>query len=150
MDPLRFFRLVTLSGALLISASLYLFCQNQGVKPLALIASTTYMGPKHPLPNDAERIRIEITIRDSAKNGGPQIEEVFFNQQQIPLKPRDVYGSRGNASFFLPPGKYKLEWTVNRDNFAWPRSTTHKEEVLVSPRDLWIQVSIEGDSASIH
>jgi hypothetical protein len=141
MDAVRFLRVLALTGALLSGTTLGLF---------GLVASNTYMGPTHPIPGNPQRIRVEIEIRDSSTASGPQIQKVIFNQEQIPLKPRDVNGSRGNASFLLAPGKYKLKWTVNRDNFIWPRSVDHEEEVLLSPRDLWIQISIEGNTASIH
>jgi hypothetical protein len=95
-------------------------------------------------------IRLEILIRDSAEANGLQIVSVEFDNTDIPLKPRDIYGNRGNASFQVKPGVYKLEWVVNRDKFAWPRSVTHEEVVTVDPRDLWLQISIEGDTATIR
>jgi hypothetical protein len=117
---------------------------------VGLTASNTYFGPVKQTPGNEQLIRVEILVRDSAEANGLQIVNVEFNNTTIPLKPRDVYGNRGNASFQMRPGTYQLTWAVNRDKFAWPRTVTHEETVTVDPRDLWLQISIEGDKASIR
>jgi hypothetical protein len=114
-----------------------------------LFGQNTYLGPIHPIPGDPHLVRIQINVRDSPDSGGVQIQNVEFNGQGIPLKPRDVYGNRGGASFQLPPGKQKLRWTVQRSKTVWPRTVTHEEEVTIDPRDYWIQISIVGETASI-
>jgi hypothetical protein len=113
-------------------------------------ASYTYFGPDKPVPGNPQLVRLEVLIRDSPDADGLQIVSAEFNHTNIPLKPRDIYGNRGNASFQVKPGTYKLQWVVNRDKFAWPRTITHEEVVTVSPRDLWLQISIEGETASIR
>lgn len=114
------------------------------------IAQYTYKGPINPVPGDPKLVRIEVLVRDSPEAGGVQIQSADFNGEEIPLKPRDIYGNRGMASFQFPPGKYKLNWVTQRDQFTWPRTLTHQEIVTISSRDLWLQVSIEGDEASIR
>jgi len=113
------------------------------------IVQNTYMGPTSPIPGDPYLVRVELLIKDSPDAGGPQIRNVTFDERAIPLKPRDIFGKRGAASFQLPPGKYTLRWTVNRDNIVWPRVLSFEEEVTLSPRDLWVQILIEGERASI-
>jgi hypothetical protein len=49
----------------------------------------------------------------------------------------------------MKAGKYKLKWKVKRDQHAWPRTISHEEEVTIDPRDLWIQITITGENASI-
>ncbi|HSX14066.1 MAG TPA: hypothetical protein VLE96_06590 [Chlamydiales bacterium] len=110
----------------------------------------TYLGPKKFGLESADLIRVEILVKDSPLLSGLQIQNVVFNGQIVPLKPRDVFGKRGDASFQLPPGKYILKWTANRDSLIWPRVLKFEEEVILDPRDLWIQVQIEGDQASIR
>jgi hypothetical protein len=53
------------------------------------------------------------------------------------------------ASFQVPPGKYKLRWKVNRNKIVWPRTIDREEEVTISPRDQWLQISIVGEDVSI-
>ncbi len=115
-----------------------------------LFGQYSYQGPNRPVPGNPQLVRVEVLVRDSPKAGGVQIQSVAFNGQGIPLKPRDIYGNRGSASFQLPPGKYKLAWVVQRDNFLWPRQVPHEELVTIDPRDLWLQISIEGEEASIR
>ncbi len=117
---------------------------------LGLTASNTYFGPVKRTPGNEQLIRLEILVRDSPEANGLQVVSVEFDNTDIPLKPRDIYGNRGNASFQMRPGTYKLVWVVNRDRFAWPRTTTHEEVVTVDSRDLWLQISIEGETASIR
>lgn len=114
------------------------------------IAQNTYFGPTHPTPNQELLVKVQVLVKDSPNSSGPQIEKVIFNGQEIPLKSRDIFGKRGEASFQLMPGKYRFSWTTNQNKYVWPRNKTHQEEVLISPRDLWIQILIEGDSASIR
>ena len=122
---------------------LLLFCST-------LLGQSTYLGPIQPIPGDPHLVRIEIIVRDSPESGGVQIQNVQLNGQNIPLKPRDIYGYRGGASFQLPPGKQELEWTVQRSKTIWPRTITRKEEVTIDPRDYWVQISITGETVSIN
>lgn len=119
-------------------------------EPNQFLTQYTYEAPKQTATGRQKLVRIEILIRDSPEAAGVQIHSVEFNQKNIPLKPRDIYGNRGSASFQLLPGTYKLRWVVQRDRFAWPRLLTHDQEVTIDPRDLWIQIYIEGDEASIR
>jgi hypothetical protein len=114
-----------------------------------LIASYSYQGPTHSTAKTS-LVRIEILVRDSPQAGGLQIQNVEFDGQKVPLQPRDIYGNRGSASFQVSPGKYKLRWVVQRDKLYWPRKLTQEEEVNVDPKDLWLQIEIVGDSASIR
>lgn len=125
---------------------LLLFCSAF----LTLLAQNTYLGPIQPIPGDPHLVRVQIIVRDSPESGGVQIQNVEFDGQGIPLKPRDIYGNRGGASFQLPPGKRKLRWVVQRDKTIWPRTITREEEVNIDSRDYWIQISIVGDTASIN
>lgn len=116
---------------------------------LGPIAQNTYMGPTSPVPGDPYLVKVELLIKDSPDAGGAQIQSVTFDGRDIPLKPRDIFGKRGAASFQLAPGTYSLRWTVNRDKIVWPRFMSFEEEVNLSPRDLWVQILIEGEHASI-
>jgi hypothetical protein len=108
-----------------------------------------YLGPNKKVPGNPQLIRVQVLVSDDPNPQGVQILEVKFNQQSVPLKPRDIYGFRGQASFQLPPGKYKLKWKVKRDQIDWPRTLPHEEEVTLDPKDLWIQITISGETASI-
>jgi hypothetical protein len=110
----------------------------------------TYKGPTSPVPNENKLVRIEVVLRDSPDLAGVQIQKAELNGEEIPLQPRDLFGNRGSAGFQLLPGKYRLKWTVQRDKRVWPRVINHEEEVTVSPRDLWIQILIVGEDASIR
>jgi len=108
-----------------------------------------YLGPSQKIPGNPQLIRIQVLVSDDPSPQGVQIVKAEFNQKNIPLKPRDIYGFRGQASFQTPPGKYKLKWTVRRDRFIWPRTLSHEEEVTLDPRDFWLQITITGEKASI-
>jgi hypothetical protein len=117
---------------------------------MVLFAQSTYLGPTAPIPGDPRLVRVEILVKDGPDLGGVQMETVTFNGISIPLKPRDIFGKRGGASFQVAPGKYTLRWTVNRSKTQWPRTISHEEIVTIDPRDLWVQILIEGDEASIR
>ena len=110
-------------------------------------AGNTYFPPRST--NSTQLVRIEVLMKDSADSSGPQLTRVEFDGRQVPLKPRDIQGNRGSGSFQVPPGKYKLRWTISRDRFAWPRNVDHEEEVTVSERDLWLQLQVEGEQVTI-
>lgn len=156
MTPQRFFHLLLVVGTALSVMGILLFFQ-QGSLPLmdstyGLIAQSNtnnYLGPHAPIPGNPQMIRIQILVNDDPNPKGVQIESVNFNRVNIPLKPRDIYGYRGQGSFQLPPGKYKLRWTVSQDRIIWPRTLSHEEEVDLDPRDLWIQINIIGENAAI-
>ncbi len=152
-------RLIAVSGAVLalISSVLYFVKKDVVTRTAAnqaecLVASAgnTYFGPKTKVPGNPQLVRIEIVLKDSQDDSGPQLVSAEFYNRNIPLKPRDIYGNRGSASFQVPPGKYKLTWTTNRDKYVWPRQENHEEEVTVSPRDLWLQIEIKGAEAQIN
>ena len=111
--------------------------------------TNTYLGPTEPVPGNPHLVRIQVIVHDNPDPGGVQIKEVRLNATAVPLKPRDIYGFRGEASFQLPPGTYTLKWIVQRDRFIWPRTVTHEEKVKIDPKDLWIQIAITGESAAI-
>ena len=138
--------LLLVAGALL---AFTLFKQRPPSAP-ELLASNTYLGPTTPIPGKPQLVRIEVLVRDAQDPAGPQVVSVNFNQMNVPLKPRDIYGNRGSGSFQLSPGQYKLRWVTNQNKIIWPRNATHEELVTVSPRDLWVQVQIDGDQATIH
>jgi len=159
MSDIRFWQLIVVTGFFFGLGSLALHFKESrnpfSVKNFpgtTLIASTSnsYLGPKKPQVGNPQLIQIQVTLQDSADAKGPQIVSAEFNGTSIPLQPRDIYGNRGAASFQVPPGKYKLRWKINLDKQAWPRTVSHEEIVNVSPRDSWLQILIQGDSASIH
>lgn len=115
-----------------------------------LLTQNTYMGPTTPIPGNPSLVRVEVLVRDSPELAGVQIQSVIFDEKEIPLKPRDILGKRASASFQLPPGSYLLRWTVEKDKIVWPRTISHEEMVTIDPRDLWIQILIEGEHVSIN
>ncbi|HLB53413.1 MAG TPA: hypothetical protein VJK48_06885 [Chlamydiales bacterium] len=115
-----------------------------------LFAQYTYEGPTQPVPSNIKLIKVELLIKDSPELGGVRIQSVVFDGKSIPLKPPDIFGNRGSAGFQLSPGKYRLRWIVQKDKESWPRTVTHEEEVTIDSRDLWVQILIEGDEASIR
>jgi hypothetical protein len=140
---------LAVSAALCIAAVYFGLIQaEKHLLKNSLLASYSYQGPTHPATQ--KLVRIEVLVRDSPEPGGVQIQSVTFNGRSIPLQPRDIYGNRGTGSFQLSPGKYKLHWVVQRDKLLWPRTLTHEEEVTIDPRDLWIQIEIVGEEASIR
>lgn len=151
----RFFHLLLMAGTALFMMGTLLFFK-QGAYPLSshhsgLLAQNVneYLGPSQRSPGNAKLIRVQVLVNDDPNPEGVQIVNAELDQKSITLKPRDIYGFRGQASFQLKPGKYKLRWTVRRDKFAWPRTVEHEEEVTLDPRDLWIQITINGENASI-
>ena len=156
MNSQRFFQFLLILGTTLSMLATLLFFK-QGTFPLmsmshhGLVAQNVndYLGPSKKVPGNPQLIRVQILVSDSPNPQGVQIVDAEFNQKSIPLKPRDIYGFRGQASFQTPPGKYTLKWTVRRDRVVWPRTISHEEEVTLDPRDLWIQITITGETATI-
>jgi hypothetical protein len=158
MNSERFFQVLLIFGTTLFMVGTLLFF-NQGAFPLmssnhhssSLVAQSVneYLGPSKKVTGNPQLVRVQVLINDDPNPQGVQIVDAQLDQQFISLKPRDIYGFRGQSSFQMPPGKYKLRWTVHRDKFAWPRTIKREEEVTISPRDLWIQITITGEKASI-
>lgn len=154
MQRQRFLQFLLIFGTILCMAVPFFYqktmpTEGKDLYPSELLTQNNYMGPIKKIPGNPQLVRIEVLIQDSPALGGVQIESVSFDQQNIPLKPRDIYGNRGGASFQKMPGKYTLTWTVLRDKTVWPREITHEEIVTVDPRDLWIQISVVGEEVSI-
>ena len=156
MKRVKMISLFSLLGiAVLLAGAIFLFRLSGGFKKLSIfdsacLAQNTYLGPISPIPGNPQLIRVEVAVNDDLKLGGFQITEVQFNGVNIPLKPRDINGFRGQGSFQLPPGKYKLAWVLNRDKFVWPRTVSHEQIVTLDQRDLWVQITIQGEDASIR
>ncbi len=155
MKTQRFFHILLVTGTILTMLGAIL-CFKQGFYPLGssnhyLISqnTNTYLGPKQKVKGSPQIVRVQILVNDDPSPQGLQIVDAEFDGTDIPLKPRDIYGFRGQASFQSRPGKYKLRWRVNRDKVIWPRTVTHEEEVTINPRDMWIQITIIGEKASI-
>lgn len=126
------------------------FHQKPGKEQDFLAQNTnTYLGPTGKIPGNPKLIMMQIIVNDSPDPTGVQISSVEFNRQNIPLQPRDIHGFRGQASFQIPPGKYKLKWVVQQNEIAWPRTVPHEADVIVNPKDLWLQITITGDEANI-
>lgn len=156
MREYKFFQLLLLLGTSLSLLGTFLFVREKAQTdstPLhqsqGLLTSNTYFGPTAPVPGNPLLIKVEILIRDSPELGGLTIQSAEFNGQSIPLKPRDIFGKRGTGSFQVAPGTYTLRWVVQRDKIAWPRTIAHEEQVTIDPKDQWVQVSIEGETATI-
>jgi hypothetical protein len=156
MDAKKSISALVLLGATFSFLSIGLFFKK-GTYPLlgtksieGLLVQNTYFGPNHPLPGNPHLVRVEISVHDDTEPGGVQIQTVTFDNQNIPLKPRDIYGYRAKGSFQVEPGKYKLSWSIHRDRVIWPRTVSHEELVTVDPRDLWLQISIQGEKVSIR
>ncbi|MFI5343391.1 MAG: hypothetical protein ACHQUC_04125 [Chlamydiales bacterium] len=141
---------ILLLGTFLCTLNLLHFFSREPKQVGRFITQNTYLGPTESNPANGDLIRVEVLIKDSPDLSGLQIQNVTFNREEIPLKPRDIFGKRGAASFQLPPGKYILRWTVNRDKLIWPRTADYEEEVLLNQRDLWVQIIVEGAQVSIR
>lgn len=138
------------SAAIISAFCIFTAILKPKIQEKSLLASYSYKGPTQAVPGHPQLVKIQILVRDSPLAAGVQIQSVDFNGQTIPLQPRDIFGNRGTGSFQVPPGKYKLRWVVQRDKLVWPRIQTHEEEVTVDPRDLWLQIEIVGEEASIR
>lgn len=156
MNSQKFFQFLLIFGTALAVISTLLFFR-QGKLPLFctnhfnLTAqnTNTYLGPNQKVPGNRQLIRVQVLVYNDPNPKGVVIDHVDFDGSSVPLKPRDIYGYRGQASFQKPPGKYKLKWTVERDEKTWPRTIDHEEEVFLDERDFWIQITILGNNAEI-
>lgn len=119
----------------------------------ALLAQSSYYGPKPPPhfgpPSIENTIRVQIQIYDDPALGGARIEEVSFNQQDIPLQSPDLHGFRGGAGFQMSPGKYDLVWSVSTDRTSSPKTVQQKQKISISKGDQWIQITIQGENATV-
>jgi hypothetical protein len=129
-------------GAVLFVLGVALFFKNH-----ACYAQTPYYGPSSPVPG---LIRVEIQAFDDPDLGAVKMDEVIFNGKQIPLKPAGIHGFRGGAHFQVSPGSYDLIWSVSRDcQSCWPRTVRHKQKVQIKKGMTWVQITIQGENATI-
>ncbi len=157
MNSKRFFDFLLVFGTALFMLGVLLFFKQSEIPLMSanhhagLVAqnTNTYLGPNQKIPGNPQLVRVQILVYNDPNPKGVTILSADFAGADIPLKPRDIYGFRGQASFQKPPGKYKLRWEVEKDKRSWPRSATHEEEVILDSRDLWIQITITGDKAEI-
>lgn len=157
MSSQKFFHLLLIFGAgLSILGTLLFFRQNE--LPIGTAShhsnligqnTNTYLGPNQKTKGNSQLVRIQILVYNDPDPKGVTIVDADFDGANIPLKPRDIYGFRGQASFQKRGGKYKLRWEVERNGPGWPKTVTHEEQVTVDPNDLWIQITIVGDKAEI-
>ena len=113
----------------------------------AVSSPNPYKGPTSPVPG---LVRVEIQVNDDPELGGVTIADVSFNGKTVALKPAGVRGYRGGVSLQVPPGEYDLIWHVSRGKKAgWPSTVEHKQKVKVGQRDVWVQITIQGEKASI-
>lgn len=110
--------------------------------------TNTYLGPNQKTTSDL--VRVQVLVYNDPDPKGVIITQATFDGSSIPLKPRDIYGFRGQASFQKRPGKYKLRWQVERSGTDWPRTVSHEEQVTLDGRDLWLQITITGEKAVIE
>src|SRR3989344_6693122 len=115
MKGQKFFQFLLIAGTVLCMTGVFLYFKGNGLPISAsdpysagLMAQNTYLGPIQPIPGNPYLVRVEVHVRDSPELGGVQIQSVEFDGESIPLKPRDIFGNRGQASFQVPPGKYTL------------------------------------------
>lgn len=133
----RFFRPKTLSLLSLLIGTL--MAQN----------TNTYLGPTERVPGNPQFVKVQILVYDDPDPKGVKIESVTFDGSQIPLKPSDIYGFRGQASFQKKAGKYSISWVVKNSAPGWPREESHEEKLFLDPSDFWIQISVIGNDAEI-
>jgi hypothetical protein len=137
----RFLKLLLLLGAALFAVGVVLFFIEH-----PCYAQSTYYGPKAPVPG---LVKVEITVYDDPELGGVAIEEASFNNQSIVLKPAGIRGYRGGGSFQVQTGNYKLTWRVSRLKKDWPRTIRHEQKIVVSAKDVWIQIAIHGEKVDV-
>lgn len=111
--------------------------------------TNTYLGPNQKIHGNPQLVRVQILVYNDPNPKGFRMVSAEFDGADIPLKPRDIYGFRGQASFQKSPGTYKLRWEVEGDRKAWPRTVKHEENVTLDSRDLWIQITLTGEKAEI-
>ena len=150
MGSQKFFQCLLVFGTALWALGIFLFFQK-GEVPTALLSqnTNTYLGPNQKIPGKPKLIQLQLLVYNDPNPKGVLIVSASFDGTTVPLKPSDIYGFRGQASFQKGPGKYKLRWEVERDEKSWPRTVSHEEDVTLDARDLWIQITIMGDKAEI-
>lgn len=157
MTSQKFFNLLLIIGASLSMLGVLLvfkqngLCLGEAAHHVGLVSqnTNTYLGPNQKLNGNPQLVRIQVLVYNDPDPKGVVISSADFDGSSIPLKPRDIYGFRGQASFQKPGGKYKLRWEVERSGSGWPKTVSHEEQVTIDPRDLWIQITIIGDKAEI-
>ncbi len=152
----KFFQFFLILGTALLMLALFQFFQGgngaiEGGQHYNLLSqnTNTYLGPNQKVPANSDFVRVQILLYNDPDPKGVTIRSATFDGTEIPLKPRDIYGFRGQASFQKRGGKYLLKWVVDRNQGDWPRTVEHEEEVILSPLDLWIQIAIVGGNAEI-
>lgn len=118
-------------------------------------AQTPFYGPppppkfSGPPPTAIHKIKVQVLIYDQPELGGKKIESVSFNGKNIPLQPPDLKGFRGGGGFQLEPGSYRLEWRISGNPSGWPRSLGFEQAIKINENDTWVQVTIQGDKATL-
>lgn len=136
----KVFHLLMVLGAVLCVMGTGLFIRH------LCYAQTPYYGPTSPTTG---LIPIQIQFYDDPSLGGVTIEEASFDGQEIPLKPSGIRGYRGGGSFKKAPGSYELLWTISRPGTDWPRTVQHQQIIDIKEGDVWVQLAIHGETATI-
>ena len=122
----------------------------QWLAVFSLFAQSTYYGPtSQPSPLSPHLVKVQIQAYDDPDLGGAKIASLSFNQTAIPLKPSDIYGFRGSAGFQLKAGSYSLNWETSNGTNNWPRTIKHQQQIQVQDKDVWVQISIQGEKVVI-
>jgi hypothetical protein len=137
----RIIQFILVLGAVLFGTALFFYFSQH-----SLYAQMQYFGPTSPVPG---LVKVEIQIYDDPDLGGVTMQEVIFNEQSIPLKPVGIHGYRGGGSFQEKPGTYKLVWKVARTKNDWPRTVRHEQKIQVMVKDVWIQISLQGEKIEV-
>ncbi|NGX63112.1 MAG: hypothetical protein KR126chlam6_00519 [Candidatus Anoxychlamydiales bacterium] len=107
------------------------------------IFQTAYIAPKSKI------VRVEIEIYDDLDKDFYDVEEVTFNDKNIPLQKANASGLRARVYFQVKPGKYDVNWTVSKHKFKWPRSTEYKKEINLTDPDKFAHILIQGEKATV-
>ena len=115
-----------------------------------LLAQSIYYGPTSPpSPFTPHLVQVQVEVYDDPADGGQKVESAVFNQISMPLKPADVYGFRAGGGFQLPKGDYPLVWETSRGENNWPRTVKHKQMIKIQDKDVWVQITIQGEKVTI-
>ncbi len=108
--------------------------------------ATTYRSKDKP---NEKKVTVEIEVIDDLTKDGGKIFDVIFYGKVLPLRPPGSNGERGVVYFEIPPGKYKIQWTVNYIKYEWPRTSKLDKIINIEDTQTRAYILIKGDNITV-
>ena len=95
-------------------------------------------------------VDLTLKVEDAAYN--LRIKSMRFNGLDIPLDASDLFKPRKIVQYKLPPGRYMLNWSTEKNGARWQEEAVknHERILVLETGDHIVRIGIKGDDVSIY